>query len=168
MIINYSTKNTFMLKYNMSIVLLLAQIKHIKLCKTGVHEVELEAYPMDMTYLWILAYILLISYNWKHRVYFPLSYSTVNPFGVGTPALCSQEQMLVIHYSIFASILHQQVAIRNACLWFLTPQLLHSLECLFFSIVCYNYRPVYALVYGVLYDKYCASVWRKLLASPTY
>lgn len=131
-------------------------------------EVKLEAHPMAMSYLWPLAHIFLISYNWKHRAHFTSSYSTVYPFGAGSPALCSQEQMLVIHYITFACILHQQVAIRTACLWFLTPQLLHSVECLFFSIVCCNYRPLYAIVYGVLYDKYYASVWRKLLASPTY
>lgn len=135
--------------------------------RTFVCEVELQAYSEAMSYHWILSYIFMISYNWKNPAYIPLSYSMYQ-FGIDSPFLCSQQQLLVIHYSIFATILHQQVALRNACLWFLTPQLLHSLECLFFSIVCYNYRPVCVILYGPLYDKYYSSVWRKLLASPTY
>lgn len=76
-IINNSIQITFILKFNTSIVLLLAQFQHIKLWEKELCEVELEAYWMASSYLWILAYIFWISYNWKHHAYFPLSYSTI-------------------------------------------------------------------------------------------
>lgn len=62
-----------------------------------------------------------------------------------------------MHWSVFAFVLHRQVAIRKSHLLFLTPQLPYSFECLFFSIVCRNYKAAYAIVHKVLYEKpYCS------------
>lgn len=123
---------------------------------------RLKAYPVTCL---ISGYLTcLINCNWKRCVCVTLSLRHWEAIE------CRQSCKCVSHSSISASILQRQVAISRTCQWFLTPQLPHSLPCLFFSIVCFNYR---GLCYGSihcreLYEKYCSRVWRKLLASPEY